>query len=89
MEVVKLGKKGQVSIPRAVMSKLGIEGDSLMLVETTDDGAILLRPAGVYPFEIYSDERIKGFLEANEMTPEQEAMVQAKLDKLRAKQASS
>ena len=62
MELVKLGKKGQVSIPRSALKRVGIEGETPMLVETTPDGAILLRPAVVYPIEIYSDERIQEFV---------------------------
>ncbi len=69
MEMVKLGKKGQVSIPKAVLKRLGLEGDIPMLVETTPDGAILLRPAGIYPLEIYSAERIREFDEADRMDP--------------------
>ncbi|MEX2540641.1 MAG: AbrB/MazE/SpoVT family DNA-binding domain-containing protein [Trueperaceae bacterium] len=84
MDVVKLGKKGQVSIPKRILSELGLEGDSMLIVDSTDDGAILLRPAGVYPIETYSDERIRKFLEANTMTPEEEARVSAKLDQLRS-----
>lgn len=76
MNVVKLGKKGQVSIPKGVLRSLGLEGDSMLLVETTAEGAIVLRPAGVYPIEIYTDERIKEFLEANEITSEEEERVQ-------------
>ena len=65
MEIVKLGKSGQVSIPRALLKKLGIEPEAMLLAETTDDGAILLRPAGVYPIETYSDDRIAEFMEAD------------------------
>lgn len=35
------------------LKRLGIEGEIPLLVETTADGAILLRPAAVYPIEIY------------------------------------
>jgi len=69
MELVKLGKKGQVSIPRSILKKLGLEGDIALLVDTTRDGAIVLRPAAVYPVEIYSDERIREFDESDRMTP--------------------
>ncbi len=62
MELVKLGKSGQVSIPRAFLRRLGIEPDSMLLVETTPDGGILLKPAGIYPVEIYSDDRVAEFL---------------------------
>jgi AbrB family looped-hinge helix DNA binding protein len=67
MELVKLGKKGQVSIPRSVLKRLGIESDAALLVDTTADGAIVLRPAAVYPIETYSDERIREFDEADRM----------------------
>ena len=39
------------------------------MVDTTGDGAILLRPAAVYPIEIYSDERIRDFDESDRMDP--------------------
>ena len=68
METVKLGKKGQISIPKAVLDALGLEGEMLLLVEATPDGAILLRPAGVYPIEIYSDARVREFLAEDEMS---------------------
>jgi AbrB family looped-hinge helix DNA binding protein len=61
METVKLGKKGQMSIPKGILKRLGIEGDVMLLVDTTAEGAIVLRPAAVYPIEIYSDKRIREF----------------------------
>ena len=67
MELVKLGKKGQVSIPKAILKRLGLEGDTSLLIETTPDGAIVLRPAGVYPLETYSEARIREFDEADRM----------------------
>ena len=67
MEMIKLGKRGQISIPRSILHRLGLEGEVPMLVETTEDGAILLRPAAVYPIELYSDERIAEFDEADRM----------------------
>lgn len=67
MNVVKLGKKGQVSIPRSALRALGIEDEQMMTVEISDDGAIVLRPAGVYPFELYDDARIAEFLAEDDM----------------------
>lgn len=68
METVRLGKKGQVSIPRAVLRRLGLSGDTLLLVDTTPEGGILLRPAGVYPIEVYSDRRVREFQREDRMT---------------------
>ena len=72
MELVKLGRKGQLSIPRAVLRELGISAETPMLVGTTEDGAIILRPAAVYPVETYSDDRVSEFLETDAMSSEQE-----------------
>jgi hypothetical protein len=35
------------------------------------DGSIVLRPAGVYPIEIYSDARVSEFLDEDHLTPEE------------------
>lgn len=75
MDMVKLGRKGQVSIPKAVLERLGLVGEVPLLVETTLDGAILLRPAGVYPIEIYSDDRAREFDDADRMDPATAARV--------------
>lgn len=81
MQLVKLGKKGQVSLPKALLQKAGISGETPLLVDATDDGAIVLRQAGVYPIEMYSDDRITSFLAEDRMTPEQTAMLENSLKK--------
>ena len=71
MNLIKLGKKGQVSIPQGVLRQLGIAPDSPLLVETTADGAIMLRQVSVHPVEMYSNERLAEFERENAMTPAQ------------------
>ena len=61
MEAIKLGKNGQLAIPRAVMKRLNLKGDETLLLEVSDDGVIRLRPAAVLPIEIYSEKRIREF----------------------------
>ena len=78
MNVVKLGKKGQVSIPRSALRALGIEDEQMMTVEISDDGAIVLRPAGVYPLELYDDARIADFLAEDEMPADLEERMDAR-----------
>jgi AbrB family looped-hinge helix DNA binding protein len=70
MDVVRLGKKGQLSLPAAVLRKLGLQGRARLLVEATEDGAVILRPARVYPVEHYSKARIEQFNEADRLSPE-------------------
>ncbi|HEY6872200.1 MAG TPA: AbrB/MazE/SpoVT family DNA-binding domain-containing protein [Geobacteraceae bacterium] len=84
MDMVKLGKKGQVSIPKSVLKRVGITGEVPLLVETTEDGAIVLRQAAVYPVEIYSETRIKEFLEEDRLTPDETSRIKAALRKKKA-----
>lgn len=78
MDVVKLGKKGRVSIPKRLLDEFGLEGGSLLIVDTSADGAIVVRPAAAFPVEIYSDERIEEFLAEDRMSPELAERVRAK-----------
>jgi len=75
MKLVKIGEKGQISLPRGILQRLGITGEVPLMVETTEDGAILLRQVGVYPTEIYSPERIESFLVEDQMTAENAALL--------------
>jgi len=84
MEMVKLGKKGQVSIPKSVLKRVSLTGEAPLLVETTEDGAIVLRPAAVYPVEIYSDARVKEFLEEDRLTPDEARRIKSALKKKKA-----
>ncbi len=60
------------------MKRLGIDAETLMLVEVTPEGAIVLRQAGVYPLEIYSEQRIEEFDEADRITLEEETALKAR-----------
>jgi AbrB family looped-hinge helix DNA binding protein len=84
MEMVKLGKKGQVSIPKSILKRVGITGEAPLLVETTEDGAIVLRQAAVYPVEIYSDARVKEFLEEDLLAPDEAKRIKAALKNKKA-----
>ena len=42
MEAIKLGKNGQIAIPRAVMKRLNLKGDETLLLEVSDEGVIQL-----------------------------------------------
>ncbi len=79
MDVVRLGKKGQVSLPKTVLKRLGMMGEALLLVSTTPEGGILLKPAGVYPIEIYSEKRVNEFLAEDRMTPDEQRRVKHRI----------
>jgi AbrB family looped-hinge helix DNA binding protein len=79
MDIVKLGKKGQVSIPKAILRELALQDESMLLVEPTPDGGILLRPAGIYPIERYSNTRLQEFSQEDVLTPEEAKRARKKL----------
>jgi len=83
METVKLGKSGQVSIPRAILRRLGIVGEQTLIVDTTDDGSIILKQAGVYPLEVYSEERLREFEDTDRMTAREAARLKRALGRSR------
>lgn len=65
-----------MSIPKAILKALGLKGEVYFLIETTPDGAIVMRPAGVYPLEIYTEEQVREFLESDTPTAEEIESVQ-------------
>ncbi len=67
METVKLGRNGQLSLPRAVMKRLHLKGNETLLLDVTEDGIIRLRPATVLPVEIYTSERVAEFERESEV----------------------
>jgi len=56
-----------MSVRNAILTRLGLEGDVALLVDTTPEGAIVLRPAAIYPIGIYSDKHIREFDAADRM----------------------
>lgn len=85
MELAKIGKKGQLTIPRSVLRAAGIADEARVVLEATADGAIVLRQVAVYPMENYSEDRIREFEETNTIPAAMERRVQAYLKKKRAK----
>ena len=81
MELAKIGKKGQLTIPRSVLKAAGISEESRVVLEATTDGAIVLRPVAVYPIEMYSEDRVSEFEETNTLPVAMERRVQAYLKK--------
>lgn len=68
--LVRLSKKGQVTIPKAVLKRASIADEAPLLVAASADGSIVLRPAGVCPIELYTDERIAEFERENAIPQE-------------------
>jgi bifunctional DNA-binding transcriptional regulator/antitoxin component of YhaV-PrlF toxin-antitoxin module len=85
MELAKIGKKGQLTIPRSVLQAAGITEESRVVLEATSDGAIVMRQAAVYPIELYAEARVREFEETNTIPAAMERRVEAYLKKKRPK----
>ena len=57
--------RGTVTLPAKLRKKMGIEADSLLIAETTEEG-ILIRPAVALPVEVYSEDRLREFAAAEQ-----------------------
>jgi AbrB family looped-hinge helix DNA binding protein len=57
----RVGKRGTIVVPAALRKQYGLEEGALFIAEEREDG-ILLRPAAVFPIEIYTQERRAEFL---------------------------
>lgn len=55
--------RGVVTLPAKLRKALGLKADDQLIAETTPEG-LLLRPAVTLPVEMYSEERIREFDEA-------------------------
>lgn len=80
MSLVVLGEKGQVTVPRTVRKQLHLHGGDPLLLSVSADGSIVLRPAQVYPVEVYTDERLKEFEKENRLTPAERRQLARALD---------
>ena len=57
--------RGTVTLPAKLRKEMGIEADSLLIAETTEEG-ILIRPAVALPVEVYSEGRLHEFAAAEQ-----------------------
>ena len=60
---VTVTERGTVTLPARLRKEMGIEAESLLIAESTEEG-ILLRPAVALPVEVYSQERLREFAAA-------------------------
>jgi antitoxin PrlF len=58
-----INARGVVTLPAKLRKALGLAPDDQLIAETTPEG-LLLRPAVTLPIELYSDERLTEFAEA-------------------------
>ena len=70
--------RGQITLPAALRKRLGIkEGDVLIVNER--EGQLVLRPAAVVEVELYPDEQVRQWDEADRLPESQRKALRKKL----------
>jgi AbrB family looped-hinge helix DNA binding protein len=64
-KVININDRGTLTLPKELRRRLGINGNSQVVAEETDEG-ILLRAGVTFPIEIYSEKRLAEFDRHNE-----------------------
>ena len=60
-ETTFLTERGTFTLPASIRKSLGLKGKQQFIVEMTERGEILMRPAALVPLETYSEARIAEF----------------------------
>jgi len=80
VDTVRLGRNGQLSLPRSVMKRLHLRGNETLLLDVSEDGVIQLRPAAVLPIEMYTPDRIAEFERESEVDADTRAAARKAID---------
>lgn len=62
-ETVTITSRGVITLPISLRRALGLKANDQLIAESTPEG-LLLRPAVTLPVELYTDERVREFDEA-------------------------
>lgn len=62
---IAVNQRGVITLPAKLRETLGVQGEDLLIAETTSDG-VLLRPAVTLSVEMYTTERVQEFQAAEE-----------------------
>jgi AbrB family looped-hinge helix DNA binding protein len=79
-EYVRMGKRGTIVVPAETRRRLGLDEDTLLVMEERPDG-VLLKPTRAYEVEEYTPERVAEFLLNNAVDA---AEYDAALEEIRA-----
>ena len=61
--ILTMNSRGVVTLPAKVRQAMGLKADDPLIAETTPQG-LLLRPAITLPLEMYTDQRLAEFDQA-------------------------
>ncbi len=78
-ETLIVSTRGQITLPVALRKRLGIRPGDVLIVEERD-GAIALKPAAVLEIEMYTDDQIARWDEADRLTPDEREDILRRLE---------
>lgn len=61
---IQISDRGTLTLPKPLRRAIGLDRGGTVVAEAMD-GGIVLRPSVTFPIEIYTDERIREFDEAD------------------------
>ncbi len=77
-EVLTVSSRGQITLPAEMRRHLGIEPGGAVIVEECA-GELLLKPAAVLEVELYSDDQIAEWDQADALSPEERQQILQRL----------
>jgi AbrB family looped-hinge helix DNA binding protein len=60
-DIVFINERGMLTLPSRIRKELGLTGGQQLIVATTPEGELRLRPSISVPIEMYTEERIAEF----------------------------
>jgi antitoxin PrlF len=77
-EVLTVSSRGQITLPAEMRRHLGIEPGGAVIVEECA-GELRLKPAAVLEVELYSDDQIAEWDQADALSPEERQQILQRL----------
>ena len=70
--------RGQITLPAALRRRLGIKEGDVLIVDD-QEGQLVLRPAAVVEIDVYSDDQIREWNEADRLPETERRALRTKL----------
>jgi len=74
-----VSERGQITLPSSIRKKYGIKGGSALILEELNN-ELRLKPAAIVEMDIYTDNRIAEWDEADQLADQERARIIQKLE---------